>query len=275
MTLIDTHCHLDLSAFNDDRAAVLNRARAAGVSHIVIHGIDLAQCQQALTLAQQTPGLAVAVGIHPNSSSDFDAATLAALAGLTTHPLVVAVGEIGLDYYWDKVPPAQQRVAFEQQLELAAAQGLPVIIHSREANDDVAAILAAWVGSATFAASPLARRPFAGVLHAFSGDLALAEQAYAWNFVLSLGGPVTYTNAKRLHALAPQLRRDRLMLETDAPYLTPHPHRGQRNEPAYVRLVCAKLAALCGIDEAQMAAESSNLARRFFGLADSRCLSAM
>lgn len=275
MTLIDTHCHLDLSAFNDDRAAVLNRARAAGVSHIVIPGIDLAQCQQALTLAQQTPGLAVAVGIHPNSSSDFDAATLAALAGLTTHPLVVAVGEIGLDYYWDKVPPAQQRVAFEQQLELAAAQGLPVIIHSREANDDVAAILAAWVGSATFAASPLARRPFAGVLHAFSGDLALAEQAYAWNFVLSLGGPVTYTNAKRLHALAPQLRRDRLMLETDAPYLTPHPHRGQRNEPAYVRLVCAKLAALCGIDEAQMAAESSNLARRFFGLADSRCLSAM
>jgi TatD DNase family protein len=275
VTLIDTHCHLDLSAFNDDRAAVLNRARAAGVSHIVIPGIDLAQCQQALTLAQQTPGLAVAVGIHPNSSSDFDAATLAALAGLTTHPLVVAVGEIGLDYYWDKVPPAQQRVAFEQQLELAAAQGLPVIIHSREANDDVAAILAAWVGSATFAASPLARRPFAGVLHAFSGDLALAEQAYAWNFVLSLGGPVTYTNAKRLHALAPQLRRDRLMLETDAPYLTPHPHRGQRNEPAYVRLVCAKLAALCGIDEAQMAAESSNLARRFFGLADSRCLSAM
>ena len=275
MTLIDTHCHLDLSAFNDDRAAVLNRARAAGVSHIVIPGIDLAQCQQALTLAQQTPGLAVAVGIHPNSSGDFDAATLAALAGLTTHPLVVAVGEIGLDYYWDKVPPAQQRVAFEQQLELAAAQGLPVIIHSREANDDVAAILAAWVGSATFAASPLARRPFAGVLHAFSGDLALAEQAYAWNFVLSLGGPVTYTNAKRLHALAPQLRSDRLMLETDAPYLTPHPHRGQRNEPAYVRLVCAKLAALCGIDEAQMAAESSNLARRFFGLADSRCLSAM
>jgi TatD DNase family protein len=143
---------------------------------------------------------------------------------------------------------------------------LPVIIHSRNANEDVAATLSEWVQSAAFAASPLAKRSFAGVLHAFRGDLAMAEAAYSWNFLLSLGGPVTFTNARQLHALVPQLRRDRLMLETDAPYLTPHPHRGKRNEPAYVALVCEKLAALYGVPVAQMAAESSALARQFFGL---------
>jgi TatD DNase family protein len=219
-----------------------------------------------LALADAHSDIYTAIGIHPNSSGDFDAATEAEMRALARHPKVVAYGEIGLDYYWDKVEPARQRVVFERQLELAAALGLPVIIHSRDANEDVAAVLAAWVSSASFAASPLAKRPFAGVLHAFSGDLSMAEAAYRWNFVLSLGGPVTFTNAKRLHALVPQLRRDRLMLETDAPYLTPHPHRGKRNEPGYVGLVCEKLAALYDIPSAQMATESSALAQQFFGL---------
>lgn len=233
---------------------------------IVIPGIELTNCHNALALADAYAGIYTAVGIHPNSSGDFDAATETELQQLVRHPKVVAFGEIGLDYYWDKVAPAQQRVAFERQLELAAALGLPVIIHSRDANEDVAATLQAWVESATFAASPLAKRPFAGVLHAFSGDVPLAEAAYAWNFVLSLGGPVTFKNAKQLHALVPQLRRDRLMLETDAPYLTPHPHRGKRNEPAYVALVCEKLAELYNISAAQMATDSTALAQQFFGL---------
>jgi TatD DNase family protein len=217
-------------------------------------------------VAEDHTDLYVAIGIHPNSSGDFDAATEAELRALANHPKTVAFGEIGLDYYWDKVEPARQRVAFERQLELAASLGLPVIIHSRDANVDVAETLEAWVQSASFAASPLAKRPFAGVLHAYSGDAAMAERAYTWNFLLSLGGPVTFTNAKQLHALVPQLRRDRLMVETDAPYLTPHPHRGKRNEPAYVQLVCEKLAALYGIPAAQMAAESTTLAAQFFGL---------
>ena len=233
---------------------------------IVIPGIELTNCHHALALADAHGGIYSAVGIHPNSSGDFDAATETELRQLARHPKVVAFGEIGLDYYWDKVAPARQRTAFERQLELAAALGLPVIIHSRDANEDVAATLQAWVESATFAASPLAQRPFAGVLHAFSGDVALAEAAYAWNFVLSLGGPVTFKNAKQLHALVPQLRRDRLMLETDAPYLTPHPHRGKRNEPAYVALVCEKLAELYSISAAQMATDSTALAQQFFGL---------
>jgi TatD DNase family protein len=168
------------------------------------------------------------------------------------------------------VEPARQRLAFERQLELAASLALPVIIHSRDANEDVAAILRQWVQSAAFAGSPLAQRPFAGVLHAFSGDVEMAEAAYTWNFVLSLGGTVTFTNAKRLHSLVPQLRLDRLMLETDAPYLTPHPHRGKRNEPAYIELVCTQLAALYAIPATTLAAESSVLAQRFFGLPHSQ-----
>jgi TatD DNase family protein len=266
LSLIDSHCHLDIDHFAADRTDVIARARAAGVQSIVIPGIEVENCRHALALANSHEGIYAAVGIHPNSSGDFDAATERELRELARHPKVVAFGEIGLDYYWEKVPPSQQRVAFERQLDLAATLGLPVIIHSRDANEDVAALLAAWVQSAPFAASPLAQRPFAGVLHAFSGDVALAEAAYVWNFVLSLGGPVTFTNAKRLHALVPQLRRDRLMLETDAPYLTPHPHRGKRNEPAYVALVCEKLAALYNIPAAQMAAESTALAQQFFGL---------
>lgn len=166
----------------------------------------------------------------------------------------------------DKVEPARQRKVFEQQLELASTLGLPVIIHCRDAHEDMVALLSEWVQSAAFIASPLAQRPFAGVLHAFSGDVAMAEAAYRWNFVLSLGGPVTFTNAKQLQALVPQLRRDRLLLETDAPYLTPHPHRGKRNEPSYVALVCEKLAALYGIPAMQLATESTALAQQFFGL---------
>lgn len=252
--------------FDEDRVEVIERARAAGVHAIVIPGIDLHHCRQAIALAEEYPDIHVAVGIHPNSSGDFDAAIEAEMRELARHPKNVAYGEIGLDYYWDKVEPARQRVAFERQLEMAAALGLPVIIHCRDANDDVAAILQAWVQSAEFAASPLAKRPFTGVLHAFSGDVAMAHAAYEWNFVLSLGGPVTFTNAKQLHALVPQLRRDRMMVETDAPYLTPHPHRGRRNEPSYVALVCEKLAELYGISAEQMAQESTALAQQFFGL---------
>ena len=145
-----------------------------------------------------------------------------------------------------------------------------MIIHNREADEDIAAELRAWVNSADFRESPLAARPFAGVLHAFGGDLALAQEAYGWGFVLSVGGPLTYKNARDLHALAPQLRRDRLMLETDAPYLTPHPHRGKRNEPGYVKLVCEQLAHLTGVPAAEIAAQSTALAEQFFGLEETR-----
>lgn len=264
--LIDSHCHLDLAQFDADRAEVLARARAVGVRAIVVPGIDLQHSRQALALAATEPDVYAAVGIHPNSSDGWNSDTRAELAALARAPKVVAYGEIGLDYHWDVAPRPQQWAVFEAQLESAAELGLPVIIHSRDANDDVAAILGAWVRSAAFAASPLAERPFAGVLHAFSGDLVLAQTAYDWGFVLSLGGPVTYKNAQALQALVPQLRLDRLMLETDAPYLTPHPHRGKRNEPAYVALICAQLAQLFGVTPQAVAQSTSALAQLFFGL---------
>lgn len=269
LLLIDSHCHIDLPQFAEDRAVVLARARAAGIGWLVVPGIDLAQNRQAAALADQEPGIVLAVGVHPNSADEFTAETPAALRRLADHDKVVAIGEIGLDYHWDKVTPEQQRRAFVQQLDLAAMLGLPVIIHSRDANADVAAILREWVAGEPFRRSPLAARPLVGVLHAFSGDLALAEEAYGWGFVLSLGGPVTFRNAKALHALAPKLRLDRLMLETDAPYLTPHPYRGQRNEPAYLRLVAEQLALLMGRTVEEVAAETTAVTRRFFQLEDS------
>ncbi|HRJ42244.1 MAG TPA: TatD family hydrolase [Caldilineaceae bacterium] len=264
--LVDSHCHLDLAHYDEDRAAVMERARAAGVGLIVIPGIDVAQCRGALVLAEQTPELFVAVGVHPNSSGGFGPATLDELRALAAHPKVVAIGEIGLDYYWDRVTPAQQAVAFRAQLELAAEVGLPVIIHNRDASDDVAVILEEWTGNADFHNSRLAARPYAGVLHAFGGDVALAERAYGWNFLLGIAGPVTFTNARQMHALLPMLRQERLLIETDAPYLTPHPYRGKRNEPGYVALVAEKVAGLLGETPAEIARQTSVRSIAFFGL---------
>ncbi len=266
--LIDSHCHLDLEQFDVDRQAVVERARAAGIRMIVNPGIDLEQCRKAIELAETLPELYVGIGIHPNSAETFTEHSLAHLRTLAAHPKVVAIGEIGLDYYWDKASPQQQKLALRAQLALAAELGLPVIIHSRDANDDVAVELRTWVQSEHFRASRLAERPFAGVLHAFSGDLALAEEAYAWGFVLSLGGPVTFRNAHQLHQLVPQLRLDRLMLETDAPYLTPHPWRGQRNEPAYVARVCEQLARLYQVEPVVVAETTTTVATRFYQVED-------
>lgn len=268
LNLVDSHCHLDLEQFDSDRDDVMATARAAGVRAIVNPGIDLASCQRAIALSQRHPEVYCAVGIHPNSSDSFEHDSLTKLRDLAGQPKVVAIGEIGLDYYWDRVGRAQQQAAFEQQLDLAAELGLPVIIHCRDANNDVMATLRTWVHGQAFRRSALAERPFAGVLHAFPGDQAMAEEAYGWNFVISLGGPVTFKNARSLHALTPMLRLDRLMLETDAPYLTPHPRRGQRNEPAYVALICQQLAHLYAISPGEVAQTTTAVAVQFFRLED-------
>jgi TatD DNase family protein len=264
--LVDSHAHVDLEQFSADRREVLARAETAGVQLIVIPGIDVYQCRNALKLVESHALLYAAVGVHPNSSADFSPDTIGDLRQLAAHPKVVAIGEIGLDYYWDKVAPAQQAAAFRSQLDLAAELGLPVVIHNRDAHEDIAVVLRDWVSSDNFRRSALAGRPFYGVLHAFSGDLALAQEAYGWNFVLSLGGPVTFKNARRLHAMVQHLRLDRLMLESDAPYLTPHPYRGTRNEPAHIALVCNQIASLCGVAPVVVAEQTSKVAYRFFGL---------
>ena len=287
-TLIDSHCHLDLNQFAADRAAVVARAQARGVRMIVNPGIDRFHCRQAIALADLYSHVYAAVGIHPNSSFELYASdcnlpagtasqgqgsnggcneqTLTELRQLAAHPKVVAIGEIGLDYYWDKVPRQRQMQAFRAQLLLAADLGLPVMIHNRDASADVAEILDEWATSAHTRNSSIATRPFWGVLHAFNGDAALAQRAYGWNFVLGLGGPVTFKNAHNLHELIPNLRLDRLVLETDAPYLTPHPFRGKRNEPAYVALVAERLAELFAVPVQEIAARTTATACSLFGI---------
>jgi TatD DNase family protein len=207
-----------------------------------------------------------AVGVHPNSAATWNDASLDRLRVLAAHPRVVAIGEIGLDNYWKEATPQQQENALWLQLELAAQVGKPVIIHNREATAEVRSILRQWVKSDAFRTSPLARRPFAGVLHAFGGTIDEAVESFAWGFAISLGGPVTFRNAHNLHAIAPLLPLDRLMLETDAPYLTPHPHRGKRNEPAYLALVCQQIATLRGISFEEVAHTTATVANEFFML---------
>lgn len=249
----DTHCHLDLPQFDADREAVIERAAAAGVSVIINPAIDLASCERVLALADRHAGIYAALGVHPNDSADFTGETARTLRRLAQHPKVVAIGEIGLDYYWERVAHDRQQAALREQLALAAELGLPVILHSR--NSQAAAGDAPtchadllWEIEQWGRQIPTGTRVsgIIGVWHAFSGTLTEAERAYGAGLVLGLGGPVTFQNARQLHALVPQLRPDRLVLETDAPYLAPHPHRGRRNEPAYVPLIAESLAGLFG-----------------------------
>jgi TatD DNase family protein len=269
--LVDTHCHLDLRQFDGDRHVVIARAAAAGVEIIVNPAIDLESCRRVLALAERYPHIRAAVGVHPNECADFAGEDVTQLRELARHPKVVAIGEIGLDYYWKKVPHDQQQRALRVQLAVAAEFGLPVILHSRNAGDDAAGQCTAdllweleqWVPAAR---NKRGQDVILGVWHAFSGDLAETQMAYDLGLVLGLGGPVTFQNARRLHALVPQLRLDRLMLETDAPYLAPHPHRGQRNEPQYIPLIAQSLAELYGVPVETMAARTTATARRCFQL---------
>lgn len=269
--MMDTHCHLDLRQFDDDRDAVIDRAKAAGVRAIVNPAIDLDSCRRVLALAEAYPNIYAAVGVHPNDCGDFDETALVALRELARHPKVVAIGETGLDYYWEQVSHAQQIRALRAQLALAAEFNLPVILHCRnprggvshECSADLLRELERWV-SATRTRFPA--DAMLGVWHAFSGDRAEAQAAYERGLVLGLGGPVTFQNARQLHELVPQLRFDRLMLETDAPYLAPHPHRGQRNEPAYIPLVAESLARLYATTPAAVAAQTTVTAGQCFRL---------
>ena len=258
---IDTHCHLDFHQFDADRDEAVARAAAAGVTIIINPATDLPSSRRAIALADRYDGVYAQVGVHPNDAGDFGPSTLAELRALAAHPKVVAIGEIGLDYYWDKTPRAQQQAAFESQLELAAELDLPVVIHCRDAQADVRDTMRRWVPGAQMFREPDA---ILGVYHAYSGDLEMAQEAAAWQVVLSLGGPVTFTNARDLHALVSQLPLGQIMLETDAPYLTPHPHRGKRNEPAYIPLIAQAIADLQQVDVAAVADSSSALARRVF-----------
>ncbi|MCC7352113.1 MAG: TatD family hydrolase [Anaerolineae bacterium] len=257
--LVDTHCHLDFPHFDADREVTLERARGAGIEFIVNPGSDMESSRRAVSLAGNYPDVYAAVGIHPHNALSLDAAALTELRALAQSPKVVAIGEIGLDYYRDLSPRAAQEEAFRLQLDLAAELDKPVIIHDRDAHADVARILEEWSN----ARGSKGGWP-AGVLHAFSGDRELAEAGFRWGFMVAIGGPLTFQNARRLQGLARELPLIHLVVETDAPYLSPHPYRGQRNEPARVTLVAETLAALHGLPLAEIARQTTTNARRLF-----------
>jgi TatD DNase family protein len=259
--LIDSHAHLHDRAFDGDRAAVLARARAAGLSAIVTVGTDRAESEAAAALARTEPDVFAVVGFHPHDAKDWNAAERSRIAALAAEESVVAIGEIGLDFYRDLSPRTDQERAFRDQLSLADELRLPVVIHSRDAHEETAAILSQWAAARM---RPDGALP--GVIHCFSGDTALARRYAALGFAISFAGPVTYPKNDALRAAATAVPRGRIVVETDCPYLSPQSRRGRRNEPALVAETAAFIAALRGETPFAFASHTSQTARRVFGL---------
>ncbi len=268
--MIDTHVHLQYPKYEKDRDEVLRRAAAQGVTAIIIPGTTLEDSREAVALAahysQATPCAAyAAVGVHPTSTDQLTADTLAELRDLAQHPRVVAIGEIGLDYYWPNqpnrrwpcAPPAQQREALAAQLALAAELGLPVILHDRDAHAHILDILRRWIYEEDGSG---------GTLHAYAGGIEHLKQALDMGFYIGMDGPVTFKKANTLHKVAQQVPLDRLLLETDGPYLTPHPHRGERNEPAYLSYISQRIAELRSIPTDQVESATTQNAGNLFNL---------
>lgn len=251
--LVDAHCHLGDAAFDGDRPAVLARAAAAGVGHVVVIGESLAGSERAAALAQSHPGLSATAGVHPHEAASWDEATPGKLRELLGHPELVAVGETGLDYHYDHAPRAAQRTAFEGQLALARDLGKPVVIHARDADDDMAVLLREWGG-----------RVPALVLHSFAGSRAIFTAGMDAGAYFSFSGMITFKNW-RPEVSPTACPPDRLLVETDAPYLAPVPYRGRRNEPAYVPEIVTALARQRGASPDVLARQTSENAQRVFG----------
>lgn len=261
-TLVDTHCHLNFNTFNNDFPEVLDRANSKGVDRILIPAIDLPTSYQIVDLCEKYEFLYAAVGIHPNNALTWQKDTLKHLKTLTSHPKVVALGEIGLDYYRDKAPQSFQKEILVEQLGLAASSNLPVIIHNRDAFPDIWGILSLWQKNLPVTSPELARRP--GVLHSFSEGLDEARQVLSQLFLIGISGTTTFQNAKLRQKVTASLPLDCLLLETDAPFLSPHPFRGQRNEPAYIAYIAQKIAGLHQSTIETIALQTTSNANRLF-----------
>ncbi|RSD24511.1 TatD family hydrolase [Mesobacillus subterraneus] len=253
--LFDTHVHLNAEQFNEDLQEVIDRAKSEGVSNMVVVGFDEITIKKAIELAETHEFLYASVGWHPVDAIDMTQEHLDWLKELASHPKVVALGEMGLDYYWDKSPKEIQKEVFRKQISLAKEVNLPIIIHNRDATADIVEILkeenAGEVG---------------GIMHCFSGSVETALECIEMNFYISLGGPVTFKNAKKPKEVAEAIPLDRLLVETDCPYLTPHPYRGKRNEPAYVKLVAEQVAELKGLTLEEVADATAQNAKKLFGI---------
>ena len=252
--LVDSHCHLDLADFAEERDAVVARARAAGVATMLTIGTRLDEFVGVRAIAETYPDIWCSVGAHPHEATDHQAVTAAELAALAAHPRVVGIGETGLDYHYDHSPRDAQASVFRTHIAAARDSGLPLIIHAREADDDIARILR----------EEEAER---GVLHCFSSGRGLAEAALELGFYISMSGIVTFKSADDLRAIVRDVPLDRLLVETDAPYLAPVPYRGRRNEPAYVAVTAAAVAALRGVSSDELAAATTDNFFRLFAKA--------
>ncbi|MCC7494045.1 MAG: TatD family hydrolase [Fimbriimonadaceae bacterium] len=253
--LVDTHTHLQFEAYAADRAAVVQRAVAAGVGRLVVIGCDLASSALAVELAAAWPGTVwAAVGVHPHEAASLDAAALTALRELAQRPGVVAIGECGLDWFRDRCPRPAQLAAFTAQQQLAVELGLPLVVHCREAHDDVYAALRAGNGFATRV-----------VLHCYTTRPQTVARFVDAGCYVGTDGPLTYPRAEDAREVVRLVPRDRLLLETDCPFLAPQPYRGQRCEPAHLVAVNAALATVWGCDEAAAAAQTTANAAAFFG----------
>ena len=284
--LADTHCHLDFNKFDEDRDAVIQRAIEADVERIIVPALELKSSRAVIQLANSHPNIFAAVGFHPMDLDTWEENSITELKsflgdespspvgrGVRGEGKIVAIGEIGLDYYWIKEPEkqAQQRKVLQQQLQLAQEVNLPVIIHMREENDawygqasiDLLGILTTWQSQLQAQNHPLADKP--GVLHSYNGTLETAQKAIAHNFYIGVTGPVTYKNAEEKRQIIRQLPLEKLLIETDAPFLTPVPHRGKRNEPAFVVHIADKIAEIHKTTREQVAQITSDNAKNLFG----------
>ena len=234
--LIDSHAHIQLERFDEDREAVLERAHSAGIHAILTIGFDLETSRGAISLAEQHEQIYATVGMHPHDAKNLDDETLQTFRELAAHSKVLALGEMGLDYYRDLSPRPIQKKAFAQQLDLAEELDLPIVIHNREAYHDILPILQARRGRVR------------GVMHCFSGDVEIMHKSLDLGFYIGIGGPVTYRKSDALQAVAREVPANRLLVETDCPWLAPQFRRGKRNEPAYVRAIAEKIAELRGVE---------------------------
>jgi TatD DNase family protein len=251
--LFDTHAHLHFPDFAEDLPAVLERARAAGVRRLVTIGTDVETTRAALAVAEGEAGVWASAGIHPHDASEADESAFAEIERLAGHARIVGIGEIGLDFFRNLSPRAAQERTFRRLLDLARRVGKPVLVHCRDAHDATLAILReAGVGQT------------GGIMHCFSGDVAIARRCLDLGLTISLAGPVTYPSARALPDVARFVPADRLVVETDCPYLPPQGHRGRRNEPAYLALTAARVAALRGEPLDTLAPRLSDNARRLF-----------
>ncbi|TRC99626.1 TatD family deoxyribonuclease [Mesorhizobium sp. WSM4303] len=253
--LVDSHCHLDFPDFAEERAAIVARAKAAGIGRMVTISTRVKRFQQVLEIAENFDEVYCSVGTHPHNAGEELDVTAEELVRLSAHPKVVAIGEAGLDYFYDKAPRDAQAQGFRTHISAARETGLPLVIHSRDADDDMAAILEDETGKGAF--------PF--ILHCFSSGRRLAEVGVKLGGYVSFSGILTFKNSAELRAIAADVPHDRLLVETDAPYLAPVPFRGRRNEPAYVAHTAKVLAETVGVDEAEIATLTTANFFRLFG----------